>query len=196
MRQQEIKADCVDEFKERTEVSDIHENFKAKQLKEDYGDLLISNKSLKSKAKETVSEITIAESSYNEEERLCTAEVERVECLERENAEVAKRLEQMLSVQQKIRDREHAQKDKLKALRAVHTESEGRANRLEAEVICMESQLDSMTERLASMKNEQETLVCKMMEEKMKIDQSVENNSNNQNGSGPHKAMKLRQRNN
>ena len=198
VRQQQIKAECVDEYKERTEVSDIHENFKAKQLKEDYGDLLISNKSLKSKAKETLSEITKAEKLHKDEEQLCDAEEERVKCLEKENADVAKRLESMLRLQQEIRERENAQKEKLKALRAVHSESEGRANKLEAEVKRMESQLESMTERLSGMKNEQDTLVCRMLEEKMRIDESIENHRVNRekDSNGPHKAMKLRQRNN
>lgn len=198
LRQQQIKAECVDEYKERTEVSDIHENFKAKQLKEDYGDLLISNKSLKSKAKETLAEITRAERLHKDEEQRCDAEEERVKCLEQENAAVAKRLESMLRLQQEIREREHSQKEKLKALRAVHSESEGRANKLEAEVKRMESQLESMTERLSGMKNEQDTLVCRMLEEKMRIDESIENHRLNRekDSNGPHKAMKLRQRNN
>ena len=198
VRQQQIKAECVDEYKERTEVSDIHENFKAKQLKEDYGDLLISNKSLKSKAKEIVAEITATEKLHKDEEQLCDAEVEHVKCLEKENANVAKRLESMLRLQQEIREREHAQKKKIQSLRAIHTESEGRANKLEAEVKRMESQLDSMTERLAGMKTEQDTLICRMLEEKMRIDETIENHHSirEKESNGPHKAMKLRQRNN
>ena len=36
VREQQIEADCIDEFKERKENTDIHENFKAQQLRQDY----------------------------------------------------------------------------------------------------------------------------------------------------------------
>ncbi|XP_066931164.1 tropomyosin isoforms c/e-like [Clytia hemisphaerica] len=192
VRQQQIEADCIDEFKERTEVNDIHENFKAKQLKEEYGDLLISNKSLKSKASETAAEITEAEKALRHEEQLCDAEEERTKCLEREHADVTKRLQNMLKLQEDIKEREHAQKEKIRTLREKHAETETRATKLEAEVRKMESQLDSMSERLVDMKTEQDNLVCKMLEEKMKIDQTLMSDLETK-PTDTHKAMRLRQ---
>jgi hypothetical protein len=193
VHQQQLRADCIDEYKERNEVTEIHENFKSRQLREEYGDLLITNKCLESKAKETVDEITKTEKALRQEEALCESNKQRVTGFEREHADVTKRLENMLRLQEDIRERERLQKEKIRALREKHAGTESRANKLEESVKRMEGELDHMTERLVDMKNEQDHLVCKMNEEKLKIDQSILNSSQNDS---IHKAMKIRQHKN
>lgn len=195
LSKQQLQADCIDEYKERTEVTEIHENFKSKQLREEYGDLLITNKCLQSKAKETVDEITKIEKALREEEALCESNKQRVIGFEQEHADVTKRLENMLRLQEDIRERERLQKDKIRALRERHAGTESRANQLEADVKQMEGKLDSMTERLADMKNAQDDLAYKTNEEKLKIEQSILICSQN-DGAGVHKAMKIRQQKN
>lgn len=192
VREQQIEADCVDEFKERKENTDIHESFKTQQLRKEYGDLLITNNALKTTTNQTLSDITATEKMLRQEEALCEQEERRLQGLEKENSDITKRLESVLKLQEDIKAREGAQKEKIKALREKHAETEDRANKLGAEVKKMEHQLDLMSERLIGMKSEQDGLTYRMIEEKMRIDETLAKSM--KNNSDTHKAMSIRGR--
>lgn len=193
LRDRQVQAECVDEFKERTEVEEINESFKAKQLREEYGDMLIVNNTMKNKANEIVTEITKAEKALRVEEARCESEEERVAGLQKEKENITKRLEEMLKTQEDIKCTENKQLNKIRELREKHAESEKRALLLEEEARKMESKLDSMTHRLVSMKEEQDSLVSDLLKEQENVDASIIEESSKQNND-IHTAMKVGER--
>lgn len=173
LRDRQVQAECVDEFKERTEVEEINEAFKSRQLRDEYGDMVIVNNTMRNKANEIVTQIASAEKQLRDEEALCEQEQQRVTGLQKERDCITERLQKMLSKQEDIKRNESEQREKLNALRQRHADTENRALKLEENVKIMEGQLEEMTRRLVTMKQDQDDLVTNLKTQQGRVDASL-----------------------
>ena len=154
---------CMEREKKLTD-DDIENGSK---LKQQYGDILISSKILKTKAEEATDEIYQIERKLCEEDESQMHEAKRIENLDKEMNILSQKLNLLLLQESDIRIQDTKQREKIKELKAKYLDADKQSVELQIQCRKLESLLDSLTQRLHLAKEEYKKIDFMLKKQKL-----------------------------